>query len=347
MREILIALLLIPTIIFSQEIIIKGKVTTSENGNQSVQVIKNDTLDKHREIILFGNKDANGKTYENNQDLLDISLNDFPKKQEIFNNLSKDKNYVTNTDSLNNFVIRAKLTDSLFFKSYTHITKAYLVSDLIKKKKIQIDLKLEPCDKWSLCKESPTQLYVFVGRKIKTYGVKRGHCNSSYMDSRTNAKYLILENIYGDYPKDTIEFTSYSHSSFKRNNYSPDKNKFDNYEHVLLYVLKYCNEYTQVKYLYDDIYKTKEGIWASPLNLSQHSNPKDSTFYIKPKKINFIKPIIFDYQEYHELEIKKTFPNQYNIVKNGKIEITHGFYLQDLFEIRKINRLQNYKHLIE
>ena len=88
---------------------------------------------------------------------------------EFLTQLLYDKNYRTKTDSLGNFEIQAKLSDSLFFESEYHTIKKYLVADLIKKKKATIKLKLEPCEVWPSHPEKPTKLYVFIGKKIKTW----------------------------------------------------------------------------------------------------------------------------------------------------------------------------------
>jgi len=319
-RKFSLILLFIPFVVFSQEITVKGIVIKSTNFNNSIQIIKNDTIEKYRNQI-------------------DILHSDFSKKQEVLSQLLKNKYYVTYADNHNSFEIKAKLTDSLFFKSHDHSTKSYLVSDLIKKKEIFIKLELEPCVKWPSCNKKASEIYVFIGKKIKTWGVPSGHCNSDF-NSRIDAKYLILENIYGKFPKDTIEFSSYSHevTIYK---------KFHDYEEVLLYVLKYCDNNEKVKYLYDEVYKTKNGKWATPLNYQRHLSKIDSTHYIKPKKIDFINQIIPNYKKQHDKGIKKSFPELYNKTFNGETSIIYGYYPHDLFKIRQKNWLEEYKYLIK
>jgi len=282
--------LIFPLLCFSQEIIVKGKVYDSYKNNNQIFIVKNDTLDKYKKERLFGNYDSNGNLYEKDVKQIDILLYDLPKKQEILNKLWKNKKFVTKPDSLNNFVLKARLTDSLFFKSNYHLTKSYLVSDLIKNNKIDIKLELEPCEKWPSYDGEPEELYAFVGRKTKT---------------------------------------CYDHNT------------------VLLYVLKYGEDLVHIKYLYDILYKTKQGNWASPLYPYFQDINKDSTYYLKPKKIDFEQPIILSYDTSNENEIKKLFPEPYCKVDNGKIFITYGYDLTDLIKIRQKNQLSSYNHLIK
>ncbi|HEX9980951.1 MAG TPA: hypothetical protein VGB50_10360 [Flavobacterium sp.] len=55
--------------------------------------------------------------------------------------LYQDPRFVVRTDSTGIFSIKAHVTDSLYFKSYGHVTQSYLVRDLIKNEKIAIRLK--------------------------------------------------------------------------------------------------------------------------------------------------------------------------------------------------------------
>jgi hypothetical protein len=73
-----------------------------------------------------------------------------------------------------------------------------------------VNLVLEPCEVWPTHTENPSKLHVF-GKKIKLWNSPQSHCNIS-LDSRTIAKYAVVSVIYGDYAKDTIQFTSYAHS---------------------------------------------------------------------------------------------------------------------------------------
>jgi hypothetical protein len=297
MKRYIVLFLLAFQMVFSQEILVKGRAFNSGKFNERiVDIFKNDKL-------------------------------------------------ITRTDSIGNFEIYAKLSDSLFFQSLYHTPKKYLVADLVKKKKINIKLKLEPCEVWPSHPEKPTKLYVFIGKEIKTWESPSSYCNGIPLDFRSIAKYKIIKNIYGNYNKKTIQFTSYIHSSPKRQFHIPLKTHFSDYEYCIFYVLQYKGELIKIKYLFDDVYMTKEGKWASPIK------PKGlfhtiSLGIIKPTKINFITPIEFSYEEKFEKSIKEKFSDIYSTVKEGKITVNYGYYVEDLFEIRKAVDLKEYDYLI-
>ena len=257
----------------------------------------------------------------------------------------KNKNYRTHTDSLSNFEIKVKLSDSLFFESEYHTIKKYLVADLVKKKKINLKLELEPCEVWPSHPEKPTKLYVFIGKKIKIWQSPSSYCNVGAIDSRAIAKYLVIKNIYGDFKKDTIQFTSYTHSYPMIQNYIPFKGSFAEYDYCLLYVLQYKGELIQIKYLFDDVYMTKEGKWASPLKPKGLFNTISPDLF-KPEKINFITPIEFEYEDIFFNQMKENFSGDYTKISDGKIIVDYGYYVEDLFEIRKKDRLKDYEYLL-
>lgn len=296
MKKYILLFLLAFQMVFSQEILVKGKAFNSGKfDNRIVYIVKNDKL-------------------------------------------------ITQTDSIGNFEINAKLSDSLFFQSFFYTAEKYLVADLIKKNKIKIELDLEPCEVWPSHPEKPTKLYVFIGKEIKTWESPSSHCNVGAIDFRSIAKYKVVKNIYGGFNKDTIQFTSYIHSSPKRQSHIPFKTHFSDYEYCVFYVLQYEDELIKIKYLFDDVYMTKEGKWASPIK------PKGlfhtiSLDLIKPTKINFNPPIEFTYDVKFEKSIKEKFPETYTKISDGKISVDYGYYIEDLFEIRKKDRLKEYDYL--
>ncbi|WP_269237653.1 hypothetical protein [Flavobacterium flavigenum] len=343
MRKFIVFFILAFQVVFSQKVLIKGRAqNTGTYPDRSVSVIVNDTLNKFRKYNDTLYKTAKANALKNN---IPFKFN-YDERSANLNQLWSNRNYKTQTDSLGNFEIRANLIDSLFFESYAHITQKYAVSDLAKKKKLNIKLKLEPCEVWPEHPEKPAKLYVFIGKKIKAWNSPSGHCNLSF-DSRTLSKYEVVKNIYGDYPKDTIQFTSYVHSAPLPQNYSPFKISFLEYDYSLLYVLQYKGELIQIKYLFDDVYLTKEGRWASPLKPKNlfHTILPDSIN--QPQLINFITPIEFTYDERFEKQIIENFPEAYFKIGDGKISTTYGFYVEDLFRIRKTDRLKSFAYLIK
>ncbi len=158
---------------------------------------------------------------------------------------------------------------------------------------------------------------------------------------------MVVKNIYGDFKKDTIQFTTYPpHSPALQQNYKPFKAFFADYEYCLLYVLEYENELLQMRYVFDDVYLTKEGKWASPLKPKGLRNTISSDSY-KLKKIDFVTPIEFAYDERFEKQIKENFSEAYNKIGDGKIIVNYGFYAEDIFEVRKTGALKEFDYLIK
>jgi len=346
MNRYVLLFLLTFQMVFSQETIVKGQAFNSGKFNDRiVYVIKNDTINKLRK--LSNSLVEEWKKKSKFEDRKDVSYQEVTNNNQILNQLLHDKNYRTHTDSLGNFEIKAKLSDSLFFENYWHITKKFLVADLVKKKKINIQLKLEPCEVWPSHPEKPTKLYVFIVKKIKIWDSPASYCNVGSLNSRVLSKYVVIKNIYGDFKKDTIQFTTYPpHSAPKQQNYVPFKTFFADFEYCLLYVLEYKGELLQTRYVFDDVYMTTEGKWATPLK------PKGLYNTISPsidklKKINFVTPIEFAYDEKFEKQIKQNFSEIYNKIEDGKILVTHGVYAEDLFEIRKTGALKEFNYLIK
>jgi len=64
----------------------------------------------------------------------------------------------------------------------------------------------------SLGQTKKDSLYVFVGKKIEVAGFKQKlDSNEIAFDAAFKAKYKIVQNLYGNYNKDTIEFEVYDH----------------------------------------------------------------------------------------------------------------------------------------
>lgn len=345
LRKYIILFLLSFQLLFSQEVVVKGQAfATPKLNGPIVYVIKNDTINKLRKInkSLYNYWRASSKFKDRNTE----SYKKANENSEILERFLYNKDYRTKTDSRGDFEIRAKLSDSLFFESSDHTTKKYLVSDLVSQQKINVNLVLEPCEVWPTHSENPIKLHVFIGKKIKLWDSPASHCNGISLDSRTIAKYAIVKNIYGDYTKDTIQFTSYAHSSPNVQNYIPFKGVFGEFEYCLFYVLEFEGEFIQIKYLFDDVYMTKDGRWASPLKPKGLFTAISPTSYA-PTAIDFIEPIEFEYEDKFHEELSQSFPAPYNTVKEGKIKVNYGYYVEDLFNIRKAGRLKEYDYLIK
>ncbi len=88
--------------------------------------------------------------------------------------------------------------------------------------------------------EAKNNLYVFVGEKISVEEfnpeTKKGEIP---FDQAFNAKYKVIQNLYGNYENDTIEFEVYDHYGFP---------PFAKYKTVLLFVSEHKGKLCHEKY---------------------------------------------------------------------------------------------------
>lgn len=177
--------------------------------------------------------------------------------------------------------------------------------------------------------ERANSLIVFVGKKISLKQLP----NDGSIDNAFLAKYEILENVYGEFQGDTIEFRVFDHYGI------PPFSKFDN---VLLYVSKDDTFYYHEKYMYNDVYKTKDGRWAGPYT-SDYNNQVDKTTGIKPVKLDFKYDVFYLLKE-DDAGNNVFYPAPYFETKNGKVEVIYGNYIEDLFKLKK-NGVLTYRGL--
>ena len=91
---------------------------------------------------------------------------------------------------------------------------------------------------------------------------------------------------------------------------------------------------------------TKEGKWATPLKPKGLRNTI-STNLFKPNKMDFINPIEFEQEDMFFKQMKENFPEAYTQIRDGKITVDYGYYVEDLFEIRKAGVLKEFDYLIK
>lgn len=159
------------------------------------------------------------------------------------------------------------------------------------------------------------RLFVFVGEKISVEPIpsKQGS-----MDNGFKAKYTILKKVYGDFALDTIEFVAYDHYGL------PPFSKFKN---VLLYVSADSGMYYHQKYMYNDVYKTKDGRWAGTYAIDDYKHPYNKHTKIKPIKIDFAQRIAYPKND----EYPKPY---YKTIGDSTIAV-YGNYVDELFALKK------------
>ncbi len=167
-------------------------------------------------------------------------------------------------------------------------------------------------------------LFAFVGKKIAVTPIPS--CEDC-LDAAFEAKYQVLQKVYGDYQGDTITFTVYDHYG------TPS---FERYEHALLFVSKGSKGWYHEKYQYFDVYLTASGRWAGRYNPYDYSNTSNPDA-IKPIPIAFPSEAVFplSVKTWEEGEVEYLFPQPFYKVERDTAFPLYGNYVEDLFEMKK------------
>lgn len=164
-----------------------------------------------------------------------------------------------------------------------------------------------------------TLCWYFIGEKIKVKEVKR---KGLMFNQWFKVRYKVLESIYGDFQKQKIEFTVADHFGVPA---------FSNYDHVLLFVRLYGNRFHHVKYRFCDLYKTKDGRWASPYDSHLYSRSWNNHSEARPEKIEFCEEVFYTISpDLSPEEIREYFPTPFFRLEENRAYAVYGNYLEEL-----------------
>lgn len=170
-----------------------------------------------------------------------------------------------------------------------------------------------------------THLFAFVGEKISIERLPR---EQGSMDNVFKAKYVILKEVYGNFKQDTIEFVAYDHYGTPA---------FSKYNNVLLYVSADGGTYFHQKYMYNYVYKTKDGRWAGTFASDDYNHAYNKHTKIKPEKIEYAKKVSFPTKLVDEegRELEFTYPKPYFKTLGDSAFAVYGNFVEDLFILKK------------
>jgi hypothetical protein len=187
----------------------------------------------------------------------------------------------------------------------------------VEKREKQIDDLLD--------EEKPTKFYVFVGEKIEVNRfvpeLKKGRIP---FDQAFKAKYKVVQNIYGDYKGEMIEFEAFDHYGFP---------PFAKYDNVLLFVSEYKGKLYHEKYQYFNVNKTIDGKWAScgdPYRFDDYNRKP-----IKSIPLKFDAPVFFDTGNLKPIQIQEIYPQPFFVIEENRAKCLMGAYVDDLFVVKK------------
>jgi hypothetical protein len=166
-------------------------------------------------------------------------------------------------------------------------------------------------------------LFVFVGEKIEVTRLPR---QEGSFDSAFLAKYKVLDKYYGDYRGETIEFEVYDHygdPAFSKHNFA------------LLFVSLYEGKFYHEKYQYFDLYRTKDGKWASPYPAGDYGHEYNRNTSTKPEKIEFAGDVYYDVSGLDRKAINEWYPVPYYRITGNKAKAIYGNYIPELFKLKR------------
>jgi hypothetical protein len=137
----------------------------------------------------------------------------------------------------------------------------------------------------------------------------------------------VLQSVYGNYSLDTIEFIAYDHYG------GPD---FSKYKNVLLFVSERRGKYIHEKYLFFDVYKTKDNRWAGPYSVRDLGRDNKRADGISAVKIDFEQEVSFPFSLMaNKKEIPCLFPEPYYRLESDRAIAVYGNYIEELYKIEK------------
>ena len=168
-----------------------------------------------------------------------------------------------------------------------------------------------------------SELFVFVGEKVEVVEVTPPH-GEIWFDEVFDAKYRVLESVYGEFEGNIIEFRVFDHYG-----YPP----FAKHSHALLFVSKHKGKLYHEKYQYHTVYRTLDGRWAACgdpyLGREYHRKP------FSPKPLIFPEPVTFDLAEFSEKQRKAIFVEPYFEIIEGRAVCRMGAFVDELFQINR------------
>lgn len=163
-------------------------------------------------------------------------------------------------------------------------------------------------------------LFAFVGEKVS---IEQLPSRRNSFDYCFKAKYLVLKKVYGSFSKDTIEFIAYDHYG------EPAFSKFNN---VLLFVSADSGTYYHQKYIFNDVYRTKNGRWAGTYASDDYKHAYNKHTRIRPEKIEFTNKVSFPIKMVDEdgQKLEFSYPMPYFKRVGDSAFAVYGIYVEDL-----------------
>ncbi len=169
------------------------------------------------------------------------------------------------------------------------------------------------------------KLFVFVGQKNSVDNLPN---REGSMDGGFKAKYIVLQKVFGNFSYDTIEFVAYDHYGI------PAFSKFDN---VLLFVSSDSGTYYHQKYMYNDVYQTKQAKWAGTYAEEDYRHNYNKKTKVKPVIIDFAKEVSYPTKilRTDSQVVTINYSKPYFKIIGEKAIAVYGNYVDELFILKR------------
>lgn len=185
------------------------------------------------------------------------------------------------------------------------------------------------------CNENPEsdKLLIFVGEKIEVKEMEPDKSSDplALPYAKFKARYKVLDVVCGKYDKKEITFIAYDHYGIPA---------FEQYKNVVLYVYNYKDTFYHESYLFDALYKTKDGQWASPPSWFNYDFEDSIASKIKPRKIEYEIEVSFDVKGMSRKALANSYPTPYYSIQNKRAIPMYGNYLEEVVQLKKDGALK-------
>ncbi len=173
--------------------------------------------------------------------------------------------------------------------------------------------------------ERNNTLFAFVGEKIDVVALPY---EEGSMDGKFKASYKVLQRVYGHYSGGSIEFIAYDHYG------TPE---FSGYKNVLLFLSEEDGKYYHEKYMFNPVYKTRNGRWAGPYAGEDYSHSYNDSTTVKPEIIDFVEEVKYPLTIKGENGNIREFdyPEPYYHIQSDTATAVYGNYVEELFRLKK------------
>jgi hypothetical protein len=182
------------------------------------------------------------------------------------------------------------------------------------------------------------ELLIFIGEKIdiKKLPESTEPCTATHCYDKFSARYKVIEKICGNYSKNEITF--YVDGYY-------DIPSFAEYKNCLFYLTRKRNSkdtFTQLTWQYDEVYKTKDGEWASPFSAMNYRDYDSTKGGIKPRKTEYAEPVTYKVKGLSRNKLNLHFPTPYFTITNKVATAQYGNYVEELVQMKKDGLLKNW-----